>query len=289
MAEAKLVEHIAEESVPFTFLRVLGSPHLRLSGLRCVASIFRNFFFLQTRAAFLPGLIPVVRVDHALDSKIPFVPAKVNIYLDFVAFWVRAVGFLLKHLGRKGLDPARNFLQTMDMLYERAAEVYSKNLSTTERPFYISRPRFVIIHALDPHLMCIPSLHVMVVIRTYTLFKEIVKSAGESGRFASHIEELRRGALEITEAVLYIKQHSVNCIPAAMYAMTMFDHELFPPEEAERFASELFANSLNPNKDDALEIRRHIISLYNRFMAEKQDGKDWTEPLLEFLKEHPPK
>ena len=289
VTEEKPIDHIAEESVPFTFLRVLGIPYLRATGLRCIASIFRNFFFLQSRAAFLPGLIPVSKVDHPLDSKIPFLPGKVNIYLDFVSFWIRTVGFLLSRFGRKGLEPARYFMETMGGLYERAAEVYSKNLSTTERPFYISRPRFLVIHACDPHLMCIPSLHVMVVIRTYTIFQEIIKSMGEPEQFSEHVEELRQGALAITEAVLYIKQHSVNCIPAAMYAMTVFDPELFPPEEAERFASDIFAETENPAKAETLEIREHILALYRRFLAGGQDARDWTEPLLVFLKEHPPK
>jgi len=135
----------------------------------------------------------------------------------------------------------------------------------------------------------------MVVIRTYTLFGEIIKLLGEE-RFAQHVEELRRGALAITETVLYIKQHSVNCIPAAMYAMTKFDSQLFPPEEAERFVSDIFIDAEKPNKADADEIREHIVSLYRRFLAQSQasngdckPARDWTEPLLAFLKEHPPK
>jgi len=129
----------------------------------------------------------------------------------------------------------------------------------------------------------------MVVIRTYTHFAEIIKSIGEEERFAKNVEELRLGALAITEAVLYIKQHSVNCIPAAMYAMTKFDSRLFPPEEAERFASCIFIEAKNPDKTEVSEIREYIISLYRRFLAGGQNSEDWTKPLLAFLKEHPPK
>ena len=283
-----MAEQIAKESVPRTFIKVLSSPYLRTTALRCVASIFRNFFFLQYRHAFLPGRIPVTKVDHPLDSKIPFLPGKVNIYLDFVAFWVRTVGFLLKTFGRRALEPVRNFLETMGGLYSHAAEVYRKNLSTTERPFYIRRPRFLLIHAVDPHLMCIPSLHVMVVIRTYTFFGELLKTLGEEERFASQLEELYRGALAITEAVLCIKQHSVNCISAALYAIARFEPRLFPPEEAERFVSGIFSlPSVNGgvNEADGREIRDFILSLYRRFLAQGEAGGDWTEPLLGFLKE----
>jgi len=287
MPEQTAPEEIAKVSVPMTFIRILGRSYLRATALRCIASIFKYFFFLQYKAAFFKGLIPVSRVDHPLDGKIPFVPAKVNIYLDFVAFWVRSLGFLLRKQGSRAQEPVRNFLETMGGLYARAAEVYSKNLSTTERPFYIKRPRFLLIHAVDPHLMCIPSLHVMVVIRTYTLFREIIKKSGEETRFAAQAEELYRGALAISEAVLYVKQHSVNCISAAMYAMTRYDPRLFPPEEAERFASGLFREAENPDKVSADEIREHILTLYRRFLAEGKAAENWTKPLLDFWAEQP--
>jgi len=283
------IKHIADESFPLIIFRIMGKPYLRTTALRCVASILRHFFFLQYRAALLPGRIPVSKVDHPLDGRIPFLPGKVGIYLDFITFWVRPLGFLLRSCGRGVFEQVRNFLETMGELYASAAEVYGKNLSTTERPFYIARPRFLLIHAMDPHLMCIPSLHVMVVIRTYTLFREIAKSIGEGDRFAPQIEELRRGALEITEAVLYIKQHSVNCISAAMYAMTRFDSALFPPEEAERFASGIFADAKDPGNADGGEIRRYIISLYRRFLSEGESCDDWTEPLLNFLTSSAPR
>ena len=284
---------IREESVPLTCIRVLSKPYLRTTALLCTASIFRNFFFLQYRASFLPGLIPVSRADHPLDIKIPFLPGKVNTYLDFVAFWIRTVGYLLRTCGRRAQEPVRNFIETMGGLYEWAAIVYRKHLSTTDRPFYVKRLRFLLIHAVDPHLMCIPSLHVMIVIRTYTLFLDIIKALGEEARFAGQAEELRRGALGITEAVLYVKQHSVNCISAAMYAMTRFDPGLFPPGEAERFVAGIFSG---PDEDGAVagedgdEIRKHILSLYYRFLSQGETPRgreDWTLPLLIFLKESP--
>jgi len=287
--EQTTLEKISKESVPLTVFRVLASPYLRITALQCTASIFRNFFFLQYRAAFSPGLIPVTKVDHPLDLKIPFLPAKVNVYLDFIAFWVRCLGFLLRQCGRKALEPVRIFIEGMGRLYAFAAEVYKANLSTTDRPFYIKRPRFLLIHAVDPHLMCIPSLHVMVVIRTYTLFREIIKTLKLEDRFAAQAEELRRGALAITEAVLYVKQHSVNCISAAMYAMSRFDTGLFPPDEAERFVSEIFIKGEGLSKEDGEEIRAYILVLYRRFLDEGEKGEDWKKPLFDFLKTLPKK
>ena len=279
---------IKEESLGKSFLRVLGHPYLRVTALRCIASILRHFFFAQYRAAFLPGRIPVSRVDHPLDLKIPFLPGKVNIYLDFVAFWIRGLGFILRNYGRQALEPARHFIETMGQLYAHAADVYGKHLSTTYRPFYISHPRFLPIHGLDPHLMCIPSLHVMVVVRTYTFFGDLFRALGKEDA-APRSAELYRGAIAITEAVLYIKQHSVNCIPAAMYAMTRFEPRLFPPEEAARFAEELFFREKDPAAEDAQAIRQYILSMYRRFLAEGENAADWKKPLLDFLREMPAK
>jgi hypothetical protein len=289
VAEQTVNKKIAEESVPLSVFRIMGSPYLRLTDLQCIASAFRNFFLLQYRAALSPGLIPVTRVDHPLDLKIPFLPGKVKTYLDFIAFWVRCLGFLLRQCGRKALEPVRSFIESIGQAYAFAAEVYRINLSTTDRPFYIRRLRFLIIHTVDPHLMCIPSLHVMIVIRTYTLFKETIKAMGNEALFAAQAEELRLGALAITEAVLYVKQHSVNCISAAMYAMSRFDPRLFPPAEAERFASDLFSEGNSITKEDRDEIREYIIALYRRFLTEGEKCDDWKKPLLDFMNELPRK
>jgi hypothetical protein len=246
-----------------------------------VGSIFKNFFFLQYRAALLPGLIPVSPVDHPLDEKIPFVPRLAGVYLDFTAFWIRAAGFLLRRFGRKIQAPLRDFIASMGELYTFAAQVYRKNLSTTRRPFYVARPRFLLIHCFDPHLMCVPSLHVMVVIRTYTWFRSILGALGED--WAPRIEEVYRGSVAITDAILFVKQHSVNCIAAAMYAMTRFDRGLFPPEEGEAFVSRLLREGPSPDPELRALMREHILSLYRRFCAEGEGAPRWETPLLEFL------
>jgi hypothetical protein len=295
------------EPLGFTCIRTLANRRLRKAARRCIASILRNFFFLQYRAALFPGRIPVSRVDHPLDERIPFTPRRIAVYLDFTAFWVRVVGFLLKTYGRRAEAAVLDFIESMGRLYTFAAEVYRKNLSTTRRPFYIGRPRFAVIHAMDPHLMCIPSLHVMVVIRTYTKLREILLVLGEADTNASLIERVRRGALDITEAVLYVKQHSVNCISAAMYAMTRFDAELFQDEEASLFTDGLFiqpdalgvcrASHVKPQKihtcnrlldaGNAGKIREYILSLYRRFADQGRGASSWEEPLLAFLRSSP--
>jgi hypothetical protein len=273
----------AARSLAVTCLRVLASPVLRETAVRCVKSIFYNFFFRQYRAALLPGRIPVSQVDHPLDKRIPFRPQWVGTYLDFTAFWIRIIGFILDRYGKPGLPFLKDFIDSMGRVYAFAAEVYSKNLSTTARPRYLARPRFLLIHGVDPHLMCIPSLHVMVMIRSYTQFARMVHSLGDGETLAGRIEEIRRGALDITEAILYVKQHSVNCVSAAMYAMTRFDRTAFPPSEAAAFVSGLFVRSETIPPEDREALRGYILELYRRFLGEGERALSWEQPLLAFL------
>ncbi|MDR3167788.1 MAG: hypothetical protein LBT93_07580 [Treponema sp.] len=282
-----MVKQKADEPLFFTVIRILSYPSLRRPVLLCVKSIFYCFFFLQYKAALFPNRIPVSGVDHPLDKKIPFAPRWVKAYLDFVAFWIRLVGFLLRRYRRRGIGPAEDFITSIGKLYDFAAEVYTKNLSTTHRPRYLAHPRFLLIHAADPHLMCIPSLHVMIVIRAYTQFRAILRALGEEGACAEKIAEVKRGAQTITEAILFVKQHSINCIAAAMYAMSRFDGELFPPIEAEDFISGLFLSLPVPSPADRKIIGDYIMELYRRFLREGEGAPSWEEPLIAFLRTLP--
>jgi hypothetical protein len=318
MKKMKNAASVYDESPLYTYFKSFCVSYFRPTAIRCISSIFFNFFFRQYRASWLPGRVPVCRADHPLDLKIPFVPSWVTIYLDFVNFWIRMLSFLLHRYGRRVYGEVREFLASIGKLYAYAAGVYQKNFSTTDRPFYIARPRFLLIHLVDPHLMCIPSLHVMVVIMTYTRFAAILRSFNDAEHYSAQFNEVKQGALAISQAILFVKQHSVNCIAASLYAMTCFDGELFPPEEAEAFAGLLFGDTPPaifgspgrlPKNDrqrpcaaprtnlpaaDIAEIKAHIIGLYRRFLAEgkaqnSSSAQSWMEPLLNFMKEMPRK
>jgi len=80
-----------------------------------------------------------------------------------------------------------------------------------------------------------------------------------------------------------VKQHSVNCIAAAMYAMTRFDGALFPAGEAEAFAAGIFAGEARVPQETQALVRGHILALYRRFLAEGETAPSWEQPLLDFL------
>lgn len=299
-------DSVYSESTLYAFRKTLFTPILRPVSVMVIQTICYNFFIRQFIFAFLPGKIPVKKVDHPLDEKIPFVPSWVTIYIDFTQFWIRVISFYIRRYGRKVLIPIRDFIASMGRLYVYAAEVYFKILSTTKRPFYIARPRFLMIHLVDPHLFCIPSLHVMVVIHTYTMFSFIARKLGIEEKLKNQVQEMKKGALAISQAIFFVKQHSINCIPAALYAMTNFSSGLFPKEEAENFIKELFSPAPSrgdvPTKclvhpcaspstriaiNDQELIKRHILSLYNQFMEERKISKSWEEPIINFLKKMP--
>ena len=280
---------VSDQSSLRAIVRIINDPLLGPAALRSTVSIFRNFFLLQYWAALFPGRCKVSRADHPLDEKIPFRPEKVRTYLDFIHFFIRVLGFLIDMgrqqgaAGRKAMEKINGLIKSIGELYGYAAVVYKKNFSTTNRPRYLSKLKFLLIHTFDPHLMCIPSLHVMVVILAYTKFRAILTELGiPPGPAGDAAEEVRMGALAITEAVLYVKQHSVNCIPAAMYAMTRFG-SLFTAEEAESFAQELFKKTLCMDAETKTEIRNHITGLYRKFLDQGNNTASWDEPLLEFL------
>jgi len=279
-----------------TVLAVLTYPPLLKKSLRCIWIILTRFFLFQFRSALFPR-IPVSLVEHSLDDRIPFNPGFIRIYLDFVAFWVRIAGFLSIGHGKQGKNMAVDFVMSITKLYTYAFQIYQKNLSTTNRPNYKKNLRFLLIHLVDPHLMCIPSLHVMLVVHSYTAFRHYLRNIEEENT-NDLAEKVFRGAITITEAVLYVKQHSVNCIAAALYAMSRFDPALFNNTDAEIFVSGLFRTDKDipaeylpfykgplVHSGDATGLREYIIGLF-RFFQEKE-STDWTVPLLDFLKTLP--
>lgn len=270
-------------------LRMVSHPGLWAAEYTACRSIQKNFFGLQRKAYKKKIPIPVVNVEHPLDAKIPFTPSFVGIYLDFSLFWVRMLAFLLDAFGRRAYQYVKNYLYEIDRLYTEAAKVYARIMSTTCRPVYKKSILFRIIYMFDPHLMCIPSLHVMVVVMVYTNFQYILAKLNAADEWQDEAEKAYRHAVAITDSILLIKQHSVNCVSAGMYAIHCFAPALFPPEEAERFVDSLLR--LPPDivtEPAAAEIRLHILNLFKSFLAERKTAAGWEDVLTSFLTNRPP-
>jgi hypothetical protein len=248
-------------------------------------TIIRDFFWLQFSVKFKLKKIPVVRVGDTLDDAVPFDPSKINIYLDFVDFWIRPMTFLFKRFGiKKALPYCTDFLYLIETAYSTAAQVYRFRMSTTERPHYTKTAGFRMIHALDPHLLCVPSLHVVIVTlaRIYYggVFKQLHIDEAERKLYE---KELKDGANDIIETVLYIKQHSVNCIPAALYMLLYLLKDRFTIDTAVEIINGLFENDDRISLTEKNAIHAHIHYMFERLLLHGVHEDDWAAPIKRWL------
>ncbi len=266
------------------FLRTLAGKTSRKALFRYLRTVTRDFFWLQFSVKFGFRKIPILDVDHPLDNLVPFTPERVGTYLDFVAFWIRPIGYIGKRFGpRAERETVTALLDLINRCYTEAANVYRYRMTTTKRPKYY-KGSFLTIHLFDPHYLCVPSLHVIVVVFAYTFYRKRFRELGMEAEEAEALNrELYAGAVSIVETVLYIKQHSVNCIPAALYAMTRITPDEVTPSEVIGFTGSLFAKAEDVAPETAEKIRNHIEETYERLLLEGCHDEDWIAPLQRWL------
>lgn len=261
----------------------------RLKSLKCLCkyliTVIRDFFFLQFSVKFGWKKIEVINVDHYLDKAIPFRPDKSDIYLDFIHFWIRPFTFIIRRFGVKRAIPyCADFLSCLSDAYREASRVYRFKMTTTDRPPPGKNKNLKIIHLLDPHFLCVPSLHIAVVILTWTFFDNVFQKEGmDSGERQIYSGELREGALEIAETVLYLKQHSVNCVPAALYMMLFLQPEIFTIQKGVDFINDLFIKSDDIKPDDKEAVLSHINYMFERLLLEGCNEDDWAVPVQKWI------
>lgn len=252
----------------------------------CVTVIFK-FFLAQYFNKIHLLRIPVKNVDHKLDYTVPFKPQTVHIYLDFINFWIRPLTMIIKRFGMiQGVKLEIEFLRYIRFTYRKAYDIYGKMMSTTNRPVCKEIKAIRRMQKADPHFMCVPSLHIAVICLTYSFYHQIFErenfTKDESERW---LKEIADHGMEIAESVLYMKQHSVNCIPAALYMMTKIAPELFKKEMAFISIEKFFAESSDIEAENKKLIISHIRNTYDFFMS---SGKTWQETILEWLRNYEP-
>jgi hypothetical protein len=252
-------------------------------------TVLKDFFFLQFSVKWGWRKIPIVSVDHPLDALVPFREDKALMYLDFINFWVRSLSMLLKKLGiRRGLPYAAEYFSCLAKTYHEAAKVYRYRMTTTVRP--ASDDRLIkAIRRCDPHFLCVPSLHIAIVVFTHDFYRVLMEkeaaffSPGEAERYE---RELYQGALAIAETVLYVKQHSVNCIPAALYMICRLYPGLCTLAGAADFIDRLFIEAKDVPPEAGAEIHSHIQFIFERFILEGFYSDDWEEPVKRWVAEY---
>ena len=253
--------------------------------LKYLKTVLSDFFFLQYTVKLKLRNIPVVFVGNPLDDKIPYRPDKSDTYLDFIHFWIRPLSFIIKRFGvKRSLSYCAGFLSAIEDAYSQASKIYRFRMSTTTRPNHNNNKNMKIIHRVDPHYLCVPSLHIAVVTLTYTFFDDVFKKEGLSEEERKiYSKELYDGAIEIAETVLYVKQHSVNCIPAALYMMLQLQKEIFSIEKGVSFINNLFAKATDLSESDRNSVLNYIHYMFERLILEGCNEDDWTVPIKRWL------
>ena len=142
---------------------------------------------------------------------------------------------------------------------------------------------------MDPHYLCVPSLHIAVVTLTISFYRQLFDqdlfSENEKKRW---MQEIETHGIEIADSVLYLKQHSVNCIPAALYMMSRITPELVSPTEAVQFLDKLLQREPIIDAETHKKIIEHIQFIYERFLLEGTTEDDWRTPILRWLESYEP-
>ncbi len=253
---------------------------------KLIITIIKDFFFLQLfqKLHFTRRL--VINVETDIDAKIPFKPELVKEYLGFVPFFVKPMDMLKKNLGLKKATPYLClYLKYLTNIYKNAASIYRYCMTTTTRPKYYKTHNFRTIHFFDPHLLCVPSIHVAISAGTYAWFKQCFKTGIFPDEDAKeYLEEIKGQALRIIESVLFIKQHSVNCIPLALYMLTStMNKSFFSAQDAADFIESLFKNSPEISPEVRAEIIEHFYYMYERTLLESRFSSDWQNCIKHWL------
>lgn len=252
-------------------------------------TVVLDFFLLQFTVQWGWRRARVVQVSDSIDDHIPFRPEMSDTYLDFINFWIRPLNFTILRFGRKrALPHLARFMKAIGTAYHEAARVYKVCMSTTPRPSAGNHKNMKTIHRLDPHLLCVPSLHIAVLALTYSFFVDVFRQEGMAAdELERYTKELWDGAVEIGETVLYVKQHSVNCIPAALYMMTHLLEGQFTIQRATDYIDALFAAAPDIELAHREELHSHIHYMFDRLVLEGCNEDDWTVPVLRWLATQP--
>ena len=267
--------------------------------LRLTVEILRSFFYPQFENALL-RLRPLVNVDHPLDPSIPFDPRYIKKYLEFVKLWMGTFYKTRLLYGDRAVPVMAAFLDSIRRLYAEAGSFYRTVHTTTTRPSKNYNLRFALVHAVDPHQNCVPSLHVLLVVANWLLAADLVRRlggdrarGGDLGGDRAHgpsacdlelwVGSLRSEAVAITESVLFVKQHSVNCIGASLYFLKS-RYPAFDDAEAAAFVRDLFASETDrlANADELRGIMLDACVSMER-AYERRPGTGWRQPILDFI------
>ena len=258
--------------------------------LALIGNAVNHFFLPQYHSLLWPGRRLVATLSHPLDRDIPFRPREVVAYLGYMSFWFKTLRWFYDRIGKAALPDILRSMDEVLQLYREAGAIYRRCQSTTStRAPLPGHAYFALIYLVDPHLACIPSLHILLICHNEIGAAHILRrhglSAGENREF---LDAVREEAKRITEAVLLVKQHSVVDVAPTLFLLTA----LFPNfrrEEVRDFVGRLFRDWPRPEAYKQ-SLRALILSTYDEFLEEYEarGRSGYREQILEFLGRYTP-
>ena len=275
---------IADLSLIRAVLTFLIKKETRKTGLMTISTIATTFFIPQFQSRLKIKKRKIVNVDHELDELIPFSADYMKIYMGFIPLWIKSIYFIYLEFGNISLHLVAEYINNIGELYKSGFNVSKSCQSTTTRPRSGRNIPLKMIHWADPHLHCVPSLHVMIVCFNHLRIESFIKElAEESADYEAELAYLKNQAVLITNSILFMKQHSINCIPAGLFALSSECSEF-----TDQYALDLFKEIRKINTDSIVrieEITTYISDLYIEFR--KSSGSDSNkEILINFLHEY---
>lgn len=259
---------------------LLGDWRLLKRGLDLIWHGALHFFAPQFQTLLNPGLRPVVSLSHPLDEVIPFRPRLIATYLGYIGFYLKTLRCLYERFGPAVLPDIRRSLDEVCLLYREAGEIYRRCQSTTTtRPPMPRKPLYILIYLFDPHLHCIPSLHILLVgYNQYFTSRTLRRFGAGTPVDLGILEEVDEEARRITETVLLVRQHSVLDIAPSLFLLS----SLFPGygrREVERLLNSLFTD-WNVEESVKRSLRSLMLGSYEQLSEQKSGHR---EVLLRFL------
>ncbi len=271
------------------FFTVTWMPSAIGETIKYLAVVGWKFFLLEYLQKIHIFRLPVKHVDHLLDESVPFDTNYYPVYMDFINFWLRPLVMYGHRFGvYQGAKLTGEWFRYLDIIYDGAYELYRYSLTTTFRPLTKDK-RVNKLRAADPHYCCIPSLHISIILLCWAYHRMVFERENFSAEEKNLWEkQLYEQAVKIGESVLYMKQHSVNCIPAAIYLVTKAVPDLFTRDDAVKYINDLFVEREDVNEEDKGKIRAHIQDVYEAFVLEGLHEEDWTIPVKRWLDSYEP-
>jgi hypothetical protein len=267
---------------------ILRHGRLRKRGIEVFKAAVLEFFVPQFQSRLLPGIRPVAVVSHPLDDCLPFVPSLFRSYLGYFTVWLKTLSCLYRTYGKPALRDIEKMMRDVVLLYDASGRVYRRCQSTTtSRRSAPANPYFLLIVLFDPHLHCIPSLHVLTICYNYHQTRKTVMRLDPNGAAGSRVAaETYRMALRITEATLLVKQHSLIDIGPSLFLLSGLFSD-YGEMEIRRFVSQLFADSPVLDPDAATRVRRAVLQSYEQLLALQRGRGDSppTDIVLDYLEE----